>query len=101
MLGGINSISPSSVNISYRAYFGLHTSYIKFFGVLSPSMDLQFLAIGVYGDWAFIVGTIRSLLMWTQVLRMVKLFRNCTVVFCSLRSTVHTDWPGTEFAPPR
>jgi hypothetical protein len=52
MLDSINSISPSFVKISYPAYFDLHTSYIKFFEVLRPHL---FLAISVYGDWAFIV----------------------------------------------
>jgi hypothetical protein len=67
-LGGINSISPSFVKISCRAYFDLHASYIKFFGgFVSSSMDLQFLAISLYDYWAFIAGSNRSLLMWTHV----------------------------------
>jgi hypothetical protein len=74
MLDSINSISPSFVKISYHAYFDLHTPYIRFFKVfVSSSIDLQFLTIRVYGNWAFIAGCIRSLLVWMHVLHMVML----------------------------
>jgi hypothetical protein len=37
----INSISPSSVKVSYRAHFDLHIWYIKFFGCLSARLWLS------------------------------------------------------------
>jgi hypothetical protein len=40
MLDSTNSIRPSFVEISYRAYFDLHTSYIKFFEVLSSHLPI-------------------------------------------------------------
>jgi hypothetical protein len=40
VLDSINSISPSFVQISYRASFDLHISYIKFFGVFCPHLQI-------------------------------------------------------------
>jgi hypothetical protein len=56
MLDGIDSISHSFIKIHYPACFvDLHTSCIKFLGVLSLIYGFPvFLAIGVCGDWALL-----------------------------------------------